>query len=71
MSESLRLQGRPSSEIETAKALNDLARHTTITNLMADIAIDMAVCDIEGWDKTEYIKMIKAEMDRFATQFPT
>ena len=48
---------------ETARAVNDLARHTAITRLYNDIMVDMAVCEIEGWDKTEYIRMIKEAVD--------
>ena len=36
---------------ETARALNDLARHQKIAELYADILADMKVCEIEGWDK--------------------
>ena len=44
---------------QTAKALNDLARHKTILRLLQDIRIDMEICEIEGWDKTEYLTQIK------------
>lgn len=44
---------------EARKKLQDLARHTMITRLLEDITIDMQVCDIEGWDKTEYLKMLE------------
>ena len=43
---------------ETAKALNNLARHQAIIRLLADIRIDMEICEIEGWHKTEFIRMI-------------
>lgn len=33
-----------------------LAREQMKERLLADIRIDMEVCRIEGWDKTEYIK---------------
>lgn len=32
---------------ETAKALNDLARHTAIVRILSDIRIDMEICEIE------------------------
>ena len=48
---------------ETAKALNDLARHTAIARILNDIRIDMEICEIEGWDKTEYIKQLKKLLD--------
>ena len=48
---------------ETAKAFNDLARHTAIVRILNDIRIDMEICEIEGWDKTEYIKQLKKLLD--------
>ena len=47
------------SDKQTAKALNDLARHQNILRILQDIRIDMEVCEVEGWDKTEYIRMIQ------------
>ena len=44
---------------QTARALNDLARHTAIVRILNDIRMDMEICEIEGWDKTEYLKQIK------------
>lgn len=44
---------------KTAKALNDLARHTAIVRILSDIRMDLEICDIEGWDKTEYINQLK------------
>ena len=49
-----------------ANALNDAARHTAIVRLYQDIIFDMQVCEIEGWDKTEYIKMLHSAIDHFA-----
>ena len=48
---------------DTAKALNDLARHTAIVRILNDIRMDMEICEIEGWDKTEYIKQLKKLLD--------
>ena len=48
---------------ETAKALNDLARHQMIKRLLLDILADLAVCEIEGWDKMEFITMLQHELD--------
>lgn len=50
-------------DLEVRKALQELARHQMIERLYRDILIDMAVCDIEGWDKTEYIRMIICLLD--------
>ena len=43
---------------ETRKKAQMLARHVAITKLLQDISMDMQICDIEGWDKTEYLRMI-------------
>ena len=48
---------------ETAKALNDLARNKAIVRILNDIRMDMAICEVEGWDKTEYIKQLKKLLD--------
>lgn len=48
---------------ETAKALNDLARHTAILRILKDVRIDLEICEIEGWDKMEYIKQLKKLLD--------
>jgi hypothetical protein len=50
---------------ETRKALNDLARHKMITRLYADILVDMQICEIEGWDKLEYIRELKDLINSF------
>ena len=31
--------------------------------LLADIRFDLAVCEIEGWDKAEYLSEIKNMID--------
>ena len=49
-------------EEDTRKALNDLARHRMIHRILADIRIDMEVCEIEGWDKLEYIRTLQKEI---------
>lgn len=50
---------------ETSRALNDLARHQFITQMLADVLADMRVCEVEGWDKTEYIRILHTELDNF------
>ena len=50
---------------ETPRRLQELARHKMITRLYADILHDIAVCELEGWDKTEYIKMLQSALNRF------
>lgn len=44
---------------ETEYALQMLARHQMIKKLLSDIMIDIQICDLNGWDKTEYIRMIQ------------
>lgn len=41
------------------KTVNELARKKFEMRLLADIRIDLMVCEIEGWDKSEYIKELK------------
>lgn len=48
---------------ETARALNTLRRHQTIEKLYQDILMDLMICELEGWDRLEYIKMIKEAVD--------
>lgn len=50
---------------ETAKKLNELARHKQIVRLLADITADMTICELEGWDRMEYINQLKELMDSF------
>ena len=50
---------------ETRKALQDLARLQMITKLEKDILFDLQVCEVEGWDKTEYIKLLQEKINSF------
>ena len=50
---------------ETPKALNDLARHQLILKLLQDIRTDMMICELEGWDKMEFINMLKEIINSF------
>ena len=45
---------------ETRKALNRLAREQIKLRLLADIRFDLAVCEIEGWNKLEYLNELKS-----------
>lgn len=49
---------------ETRKKMQMLARHVAITKLLQDISMDMRICDIEGWDKTEYLRMIQEALPK-------
>jgi len=42
------------------KTVNELARKKFEMRLLADIRVDLMVCEIEGWDKMEYIEELKA-----------
>ena len=42
-----------------AKAVNTLARKKFQEQLLKEIQFDLMVCEIEGWDKLEYIKELK------------
>jgi hypothetical protein len=35
--------------------VNKLAREQLKLKILNDVTIDLAICDIEGWDKKEYI----------------
>lgn len=48
---------------ETRKALNRLAREQIKLRLLADIRFDLAVCEIEGWNKLEYLNELKSMID--------
>lgn len=48
---------------ESVKRYNDLARESMICRLLQDIRVDLAICDIEGWNKLEYINRLKAEIN--------
>lgn len=43
----------------SARAVNVLARQRFKQKLLADILIDLTICEIEGWSKREYINELK------------
>ena len=53
---------------DTAKALNDLARHKAIVHILNDIRMDMEICEIEGWDKNEYLNLIRQLLNSIGGQ---
>lgn len=57
------------SGAETAKALNRLAREQMKLRLLADIAVDMQVCGLEGHDPAEYVDELLEEVERIAIGF--
>lgn len=44
---------------EARKALNSLAREKMKYRLLADIRVDLVICELEGWDKLEYLNELK------------
>ena len=38
-----------------AAVINKLSRKKAQERLLKDIAVDLVICEMEGWDKTEYI----------------
>ena len=45
---------------ETRKKMQELARHQMICRIHADILMDMQICEVEGWDKMEYITQLRS-----------
>ena len=45
---------------EARKALNRLAREQIKLRLLADIRMDLMVCELEGWNKLEYLNELLA-----------
>ena len=41
-----------------AKTVNDLARAKFIRKLLADILVDLTICEIEGWCKHDYLNAL-------------
>lgn len=56
------------TENNIGKTLNDLARHKMILRLYQDILIDLTICDIEGWDKKEYIRQLQELINSFKVE---
>lgn len=50
---------------ESRKALQETARHQFILKMYQEIMFDMKVCEIEGWDKMEFIRMLAAVLNQF------
>lgn len=50
---------------ETPRRLQELARHNFIRKMLAEILADMMVCELEGWDKMEFIERIHTETAAF------
>ena len=48
-----------------AKKVNELARKRFLEQILKEIMFDLTVCEIEGWDKKEYIKEIRKLINSF------
>ena len=48
---------------ETRIMLNRVAREQMKERLMRDILVDMTVCELEGWDRLEYLEELKTLID--------
>lgn len=51
-------------DTETRKALQRLAREQLKLRLLSDIAVDIQICKIEGWQYKEYLLELKNEIER-------
>lgn len=44
----------------TRQSFNRLAREKMKLRLLADISLDLVICELEGWDKLEYLDELLA-----------
>lgn len=61
---SLKIEQKPNPsawtyEANSAKNVNDLARAKFKERILKDILCDLTICEIEGWDKSEYIRELQ------------
>lgn len=57
------MTGETPEEIETSRVLNRVCRESMKERLLRDILVDLAVCELEGWDRMEYINEISALLE--------
>ena len=50
---------------EMRRKYNELCRREERCKLLAWIQADIAVCELEGWDKTEYIRELQELLNSF------
>ena len=56
----------PENATETdRRSLQRLAREEIKMKLLVDLRIDMEVCMLEGWDKTEFLNELKELINSF------
>jgi hypothetical protein len=51
--------------VEDPYKLQVLAREQMKLKLLADILMDLKICQVEGWDRTQYINELKEVLDSF------
>ena len=54
---------------EKADAINRLAREQMKLKLLQDIRVDLMICEIEGYDKKQYINELRDMLDTIAAGF--
>ena len=54
---------------EKADAINRLAREQMKLKLLQDIRVDLTICEIEGYDKKQYINELRDMLDTIAAGF--
>ena len=53
------MEGSLDDYVYPAKTVNELARLKFQKQILNEILFDLTVCDLEGWDKKEYINDLK------------
>ena len=53
------------TDTNCAPSLNRLAREQMKLKLLEDIRMDLIICEIEGWDKMEYINELNELVNSF------
>ena len=61
-----RLELTIEEKAEASKAMNQLAREQLKLKIMKDVAADLMICKIEGWDIKGYISDLKTLIDETA-----
>ena len=49
---------------ETRKQYNRFARETMKYRLLRDIRVDLQICELEGWSKTEYLDELREMLNQ-------
>ena len=54
---------------ECAEKMNRLAREEMKQKLLNDILIDLKICEIEGWDKKQYLQELEELIVSITSKF--